>query len=645
MRCWHCRNTDTMAAHSASVVSLIAALETGLTDTAVEQAIARAAPTGRQRRWLVEHLAATPDALTSAALDGPRVLGRLMLELRDAGATGVLLPVCPGCQRPAAQLRGNAASGKLCRACWSADPERRRTCVFCGRLRVVNARTAAGEPACNTCYAKHLQPERRCDGCGQMRRIFSNERGKALCAQCYRHPRRACGQCGRLKRIKLRATAEHPDLCGSCHWGTVATCTRCSEIAEGYGVSRGEQVCLRCAAVAQLDALLTRPDGTILDSLAGLREAFRAAEQPRSVLRWTARSPGATLLRKLATGELPLTHEALDALRPTPSSRHLHALLVATGALPERDPYLANLIRAVDQLIAAIDDPDDARTIRGYARWHVVARLRRRAGQAGVTVHQAHRARDMITEPARFLRWLRERNSDLSHCTQADIDAWLADRRPHLRPFLQWAAERGDAPPLHVPASPAWGGTRSADHEQRWALARRLLHGGDLDPADRVVGALVVLYAQPLTRIARLRLEDLHDVDGEIHVSFGGDRVHMPGPLGDLLRELPWRRQVGPSGTAPSYRWLFPGRQAGRHLHPTYLAARLNAVGIQTRAMRTTALLQLGAQLPPAVLAGLLNVHPTTAVRYTKTSGGDWADYAAARTAAGKTDTPSPRSR
>lgn len=117
----------------------------------------------------------------------------------------------------------------------------------------------------------------------------------------------------------------------------------------------------------------------------------------------------------------------------------------------------------------------------------------------------------------------------------------------------------------------------------------------------------------------------------EVHVSFGGDLVHMPGGLGDLLRELPWRRQVGPSGTAPSNGWLFPGRQAGRHLNPTYLSVRLNAAGIQTRAMRTTALLQLGAQLPPAVLAGLLNVHPTTAGRYAQSSGGNWTGYAAAR--------------
>lgn len=74
-----------------------------------------------------------------------------------------------------------------------------------------------------------------------------------------------------------------------------------------------------------------------------------------------------------------------------------------------------------------------------------------------------------------------------------------------------------------------------------------------------------------------MRLGELHDVDGQIHVSFGGDRVHMPGQLGDLLRELPWRRQVGPSGpltTPPSDQWLFPGRQACWPLHPTYLAVR-----------------------------------------------------------------------
>ena len=47
--------------------------------------------------------------------------------------------------------------------------------------------------------------------------------------------------------------------------------------------------------------------------------------------------------------------------------------------------------------------------------------------------------------------------------------------------------------------------------------------------------------------------------------------------------------------------------------------------------MRRTALLQLGAAVPPAVLAQTLNLHPNTAVRWAKAAGGDWTSYAANR--------------
>jgi hypothetical protein len=43
-----------------------------------------------------------------------------------------------------------------------------------------------------------------------------------------------------------------------------------------------------------------------------------------------------------------------------------------------------------------------------------------------------------------------------------------------------------------------------ADH--RWIIARDLLHGPGHDAVDRVAGCLVLLYAQPLTRIAVLTL-------------------------------------------------------------------------------------------------------------------------------------------
>jgi len=108
--------------------------------------------------------------------------------------------------------------------------------------------------------------------------------------------------------------------------------------------------------------------------------------------------------------------------------------------------------------------------------------------------------------------------------------------------------------------------------------------------------------------------------------------VLMPSPLGELVRALPYRRQVGISGRIPGdSKWLFPGRQAGRHQHPEYIRLRLGRIGISCRSSRNAALLQLARDLPAAVLADMLHIHPNTAIRWVETAGGNWTNYAAAR--------------
>lgn len=47
--------------------------------------------------------------------------------------------------------------------------------------------------------------------------------------------------------------------------------------------------------------------------------------------------------------------------------------------------------------------------------------------------------------------------------------------------------------------------------------------------------------------------------DGSTFIRLGGEAVLMPEPLGSLVRELPWRRQVGISGKASHRSRFFPG--------------------------------------------------------------------------------------
>lgn len=663
VQCWDCRHAALHAAHTEAVVAHVSALDPALSHAVIRTAIEVAAPSRDERKWLAMHLEMHPDALTSGSAQAPRVVCRLAAALTSAGAS-TSLPRCGRCGVAALLVRATEEHGRicedcdangraepcsvcervrrvstrttqgqaLCNPCRLRDPATWEICSLCERRRRVNTRNADGSPICPSCYEA---PCDSCTKCGAVSPITYRRDGIALCAPCYRRhqaPRRPCGRCARLKIINRRARDGEPDLCNGCYWAVVAICTRCGEMAPGRGVKVGTHVCLRCIARERLDELLTAADSTIPEAFGGLREAFFAAEQPRSVFLWLDRSPGALLLRRLVTGGLALSHEALDEQAQTPSLRHLRQLLVATGALPERDPHVAALERFIRATADSLVHPDDARLLRSFGTWRILARLRRRPG--GPTVLAVKNAKATFSQGAAFLRWLHDQQLSLSECGAADLDRWLAPgtrARVGARPLLVWAAERGVTdlePPKHERrAAPA-----ANDGEARWEHARRLLHDDAVDAADRVVGSLVVLYAQPLTRIAKLRLDDVVEVDGDVHVNFGKDLVFMPEPLATFLRQLPWRRQVGPSGHAPgAAQWLFPGRQAGQHQHPDYLANRLRALGISPRKSRTDALIHFGASLPAKVLADLLNLHPNTAVRWVKAAGGDWANYAATR--------------
>lgn len=230
----------------------------------------------------------------------------------------------------------------------------------------------------------------------------------------------------------------------------------------------------------------------------------------------------------------------------------------------------------------------------------------------------------------------RGRGLSLRDCRQADVDLWLSTgvaARRRIGEFLRWAQERKAVGDIEAPDSrTSSGAPRPIDAEARWALARRLIHDDTLDTADRVVGTLVVLYGQPVTRIAKLRRSDVVVDDGETFVRLGKELMPIAEPLGRVVRALPSRRQMGPSGKVKAAsEWLFPGRQAGLHLSPGYLQGRLGELGIECRASRNAALLQFGGQLPAAVIADKLNVHRTTADRWVKMARGDWARYAAER--------------
>jgi hypothetical protein len=172
-------------------------------------------------------------------------------------------------------------------------------------------------------------------------------------------------------------------------------------------------------------------------------------------------------------------------------------------------------------------------------------------------------------------------------------------------------------------------GRHAIDDEQRFAILRRLLHDETVDARDRFTGSVLLLYAQPVTRIAVLTTSDI-DVtrDGQVTLRLGRGTVPLPGPLAQIALGLS-EQQLKRTGTDG---WLFPGRNAGRHISADTLLGRLKRYGIgRGREGRHGALLALAARLPAPVLAERIGIHQSRAAAWVRMAGDTYADYVALR--------------
>jgi hypothetical protein len=394
-------------------------------------------------------------------------------------------------------------------------------------------------------------------------------------------------------------------------------------------LGREDGHCRGCQLRRRVDTIL----GPAVDGpTAALRDAILAARLPEAALHWLDRGRTTELLGLLAPGRRPISHATLDDLPAGPDVEHVRALLVAAEALPP-DPRAVTRLEAVVPALLAKIDPPDRSVVAAWVQWSVLPRIRRRA-QAGRDVQPSvANARRLIVEVIRFLDYLRVLGRSLAACLQADLDNWFAlpgASRATVRPFLVWARRRHHMPQLTIPARPRGTTARVSDPEDRWALARRLVNDDTFDEPDRFAAALVVLYAQPLSRIVTLTTADITAVDSGIYVTLGADRIQLPTSLADIARRMPRRRRNGVADQLSS-RWLFPSSRAGQHISATALGNRVRAIGVEPRAMRLAALYQLTGDIPPALLAPMLGISAGTADRWSRLSRGDYANYAADR--------------
>lgn len=343
-----------------------------------------------------------------------------------------------------------------------------------------------------------------------------------------------CARCDRVARSAL----DHPSLCAGCAGEPVGpSCRSCGAAdRENYADHR----CGRCVLGERLDRLATDGDPDAIAQLQPYLSALRDGAQPWSVLNWMTVSRGYDTLRELVTGTVPLSHKALDDLDRGQSTRYLRAALVRHGALPSRNDADA-LTAWIAREVARLPESEDRTHLRAFATWQVQHDLQRRA-QRGQTTRSSHRlARTHIRVAAALICWLHARDLTLRDLRQEHLDRWLAEgasTRRRQRAFIAWARRGGIVGELHVPAlTHRWPGD-PLDDDRRLGIIRRLLTNTEIDLRDRVAGCLVLVFAQPISRLVLLRTDDIMTVGATVTIRFGSENAEIPEPLGALILEL-----------------------------------------------------------------------------------------------------------
>ncbi|MGW7006832.1 hypothetical protein ACWGCW_29440 [Streptomyces sp. NPDC054933] len=193
------------------------------------------------------------------------------------------------------------------------------------------------------------------------------------------------------------------------------------------------------------------------------------------------------------------------------------------------------------------------------------------ADRGPLTGKQIQQARNEIRLATTFPAHLAERGRTLADCTQADVDAWYAGGYTARRltdAFLRRAMRSKHMPTVAIPHRSTSNPTPLTQHP-RLALLRQTTNRDNIPLQNRVAASLVLLYAQPLARIAWLTIDDVLDKDGDVPIRLCDPHAPVPEPFAGMLLAHLDQRPNTMTVTNPNARWLFPGRRAGQPMPPT----------------------------------------------------------------------------
>jgi DNA-binding Xre family transcriptional regulator len=201
---------------------------------------------------------------------------------------------------------------------------KKRTCARCGHHGYPAASFPEGH-LCHRCLNTALAVVGTCPGCGTANRVLPGLRDGA----------RICRDCAGITR----------------HF----SCLRCDTEAGMAGRRHGSsRLCGPCAVTWTAEQLLDDGTGTISAPLKPLAGALAATTSPAGTLEWLGQPHIRDLLTRLATRQLPLTHQALDAWPRPRATGYLRDLLISCGVLPAADKQLLDYQAWLDRRLASL---------------------------------------------------------------------------------------------------------------------------------------------------------------------------------------------------------------------------------------------------------------------------------------------------
>jgi hypothetical protein len=566
---------------------------------------------------------------------------------------------CGRCGRHARGRLASATEAAVCVNCLAFDRKPKTPCRGCGRVVVIRARLD-GLPTdlCDAC--RPTREQRVCGGCGRVGRLAvrATDTTPALGRCCYRPPVATCDQCGRQQPCYHASDPEKAICLGCASRRTrIVSCLECGKpraphrrvqdgaICQTCDRKRGNTtgICAGCGGRAPLardlcdpcrlrdtiEALARDGDPDAVQMLAPFLAELAAAPNPASTLRWM-QTPTFWVTKDLIAGRIEVSHAGLDDVAPRAPAAvaFVRAKLVASGVLPVRDEPSAAFARWHARAVERIAPGRDRAHVRAYATWNVAHQLARTSSRDRPTTASEKYARSLVSEAIKLVCWLHAQQLELCDLRQDLLDTWIADgaaTRRRVRLFIAWL-QRGEI--LGARLNVAWDyrypGRPPLIDEQRLAILRRLLEDRSIDPRDRFAGSVLLLYAQPLTRIARLRTTDITMTeDGQTTIAIGRGHLSLPEPLASIALGLRYQQlqHTGHEG------WLLPGRHAGTPVSADNLRLRLKRYDIASRPARHGALLALAARLPAPILADRLGIDQSRAAQWVQAAGATYAPY------------------